>query len=108
MLGATLLSFRTIGSVPGFIAGTSKGVLRAMRLGLTSVGDIIPVDFPIAMMISAAWFTATHRPNNIMVYNCTSGQLNPLTWGQIHDNLMKSIYKVPKGGFRLFRHKTAR
>jgi len=79
----------------GFIAGTSKGVLRAMRLGLTSVGDIIPVDFPIAMMISAAWFTATHRPNNIMVYNCTSGQLNPLTWGQIHDNLMKSIYKFP-------------
>jgi len=79
----------------GFIAGVSKGVLRALRLQLNSVGDIIPVDFPINLMIAAAWYTATHRPNSIMVYNCTSGLQNPVTWGKIRTQLVQSILKYP-------------
>ena len=81
--------------VVGFIAGVSKGVLRALRLQLNSVGDIIPVDFPINLMITAAWYTATYRPNSIMVYNCTSGLQNPITWGQIRAQLVRSILKFP-------------
>jgi hypothetical protein len=81
--------------VVGFIAGVSKGVLRALRLQLNSVGDIIPVDFPINLMIAAAWYTATHRPNSIMVYNCTSGLQNPVTWGKIRTQLVQSILKYP-------------
>ena len=70
-------------------------MLRALRLQLNSVGDIIPVDFPINLMITAAWYTATYRPNSIMVYNCTSGLQNPITWGQIRAQLVRSILKFP-------------
>ena len=45
----------------GFIAGVSKGFLRALRYNSDLVGDIIPVEFPINLMISAAWYTAIHR-----------------------------------------------
>ena len=56
----------------GFIAGVSKGFLRALRFNAQLVGDIIPVEYPINLMIAAAWYTATHRPNNIIIYNSTT------------------------------------
>jgi len=79
----------------GFIAGVSKGLLRALRLDQNAVGDIIPVDFPINLMIAAAWYTATHKPNNIIVYNCSSGLHNPITWGQFKTCGVNAIHKNP-------------
>lgn len=44
------------------------------------VADIVPVDIVINLMIVAAWKTATNRTKTIPIYNCCTGQQNPITW----------------------------
>ncbi|KAK0077899.1 hypothetical protein PV325_003323 [Microctonus aethiopoides] len=50
-----------------------------------AVADFVPVDVVINLMICAAWKTATHRTDTITVYNCCTGQQNPITWKQFID-----------------------
>lgn len=38
-----------------------KGFLRVMKVDRRMVSDIIPVDYPINLMIAVAWHTAVHR-----------------------------------------------
>lgn len=47
------------------------------------VADIIPVDIPVNMMISVAWFTAVHKPSSVPIFHSTTGSVNPFTWGEI-------------------------
>ena len=48
------------------------------------VADLIPIDFPVNTMISAAWYTAVHRPQqNAQIYQITSGSTNPIQWGEM-------------------------
>ncbi|XP_057366398.1 putative fatty acyl-CoA reductase CG5065 [Daphnia carinata] len=79
----------------GLIAGAGKGLLRTLWCHTTMVADVIPVEFPINLMIAVAWHTATYKPNNIVVYNCASGYHNPLTWGQIESLGRVALLKYP-------------
>lgn len=92
----------------GIIVAGGKGVLRTMLTHGEVAADIIPVDVVINLMISVAWYTATHRPNSIMVYNCTSGSINKITWDDImsvtYPLLLKypssEVFRYPHGSFR--------
>jgi len=84
----------------GLLAGASAGVLRTMLVERDCVADLIPVDVAINVMIVAAWKTAQEhsaRPLKMTpsIYNVTSGSINPITWGQIEDWALMSIYKYP-------------
>jgi fatty acyl-CoA reductase len=46
-------------------------------------------------MIAAAWYGATKKTNKIVVYNCTSGQINKITWGMFEDYGLCSFLKYP-------------
>ena len=67
---------------------------RALRFDANLVGDIIPVEYPINLMIAAAWYTATHRPNSIMVYNSTTGHQNPMTWGRFKVRVARFSFNI--------------
>lgn len=67
----------------GLLVAIGKGILRHMVYKSKASADIIPVDTVINLMIASVWFTATQRPNGILVYNCTSGSLNGMSWSQI-------------------------
>ncbi|XP_071571063.1 putative fatty acyl-CoA reductase CG5065 [Temnothorax nylanderi] len=54
------------------------------------VADLVPVDIVISLMICAAWRTATQRTDTIPIYNCCTGQQNPITWKKFID---LSIFK---------------
>ena len=59
---------------------------------------MVPVDFCINMLICCAWNTAGQKPDEpIKVYNCTSGGLHPVTWGQVEvwglEAIMKAAYE---------------
>jgi fatty acyl-CoA reductase len=54
-----------------------------MKAESNSVADIVPVDIPINVMISVAWYTAVARPHQVLVYHTTTGTLNPLTWKEM-------------------------
>ncbi|KFM65961.1 putative fatty acyl-CoA reductase, partial [Stegodyphus mimosarum] len=92
----------------GIIVAGGKGVLRTMIIHGEVTADIIPVDVVVNLMIAVAWYTATQRPNSILVYNCTSGSLNKTTWDDImavtYPYLLKypsaELFRYPKGSFR--------
>ena len=77
------------------IAGAATGVLRTMLVKRENVADIIPVDIAINAMIVAAWLVATETPTEMPIYNITSGNTNPITWGDIETWALKSIHQFP-------------
>lgn len=80
-----------------FIA-SGKGVLRVMLGNKNAIADIIPVDIPVNTIIAAAWLKATKQqsdPSQTVVYNCTTGQINPLRWGVVAKTSFSSITKNP-------------
>ncbi|XP_023227144.1 putative fatty acyl-CoA reductase CG5065 [Centruroides sculpturatus] len=59
-----------------------KGILRSMLSDEDKICDIIPSDTVVSLLLSAAWkkaITPHRRQDEIPVYNCTSGSINPLT-----------------------------
>lgn len=92
----------------GLILASGKGILRTMLFKSKACADLIPVDTVINLMISVAWYTATKRPNSIMIYNCTSGLYNRLEWGDIERMAFplflqypsSQIYRYPGGNFK--------
>ncbi|XP_014246768.1 putative fatty acyl-CoA reductase CG5065 isoform X2 [Cimex lectularius] len=79
----------------GILAGAGKGVLRSMICYGDCIADLIPVDLAINCLIAVAWQTAVKRPNNIIIYNCTSGATNPIKWGYLEDVGFQMILKYP-------------
>lgn len=92
----------------GMVLASGKGLLRTMLFDSKAYADLIPVDMVINLMITVAWYTATHRPNTIRIYNCTAGTLKSLKWGeieQIASPLMKEypsiqVFRYPGGNFK--------
>jgi len=66
----------------GLIAGACAGLLRVTRVDEKLIGDIIPVDFAIHLMIAAGWHTAVTKPVDVAVYNIATSHQNPITWKQ--------------------------
>jgi len=88
----------------GLISGVGKGLLRALKVNADMVGDIIPVEFPINLMIVAACYRAIKPTNKITVYNCSTGTQNPITWGEIKNHAMTSWAKFPANDMLWYPH----
>lgn len=71
------------------------GALRTRIHGENLLADIIPVDLVSNMLIAAAWQTAQDGIYGVKVYNCVSGARNPITWGQLFEQSLKSLVKNP-------------
>lgn len=92
----------------GMVLAVGKGLLRTMLSDSKACADLIPVDMVINLMITVAWYTATRRPNSIRIYNCTSGTLNSIKWGDIEritfPLLLKypsiQVFRYPEGNFK--------
>ncbi|TWW64778.1 Fatty acyl-CoA reductase 1 [Takifugu flavidus] len=77
----------------GVFIAAGKGILRTMRANNDAVADLIPVDVVINLTLAAGWYTAVHRPKSALVYNCTTGGINPFHWGEI--GTYTGIYRIP-------------
>ncbi|KAK9306408.1 hypothetical protein QLX08_002921 [Tetragonisca angustula] len=73
----------------GIIAAAGKGFFRSMLCRDDMIADLVPVDIVINLMIVAAWKTATNRTKTIPIYNCCTGQQNPITWKKFVDLTFK-------------------
>ncbi|XP_017792478.1 PREDICTED: putative fatty acyl-CoA reductase CG5065 [Habropoda laboriosa] len=82
----------------GIIAAVGKGFFRTMLCHENKVADLVPVDIVINLMICAAWKTATSRTQKILVYNCCTGQQNPITWKKFVDLTFKYSRMYPPNG----------
>ncbi|CAI5636233.1 unnamed protein product [Oreochromis niloticus] len=79
----------------GVFIAAGKGILRTMRANNDAVADLIPVDVVINLTLAAGWYTAVHRPKAALVYNCTTGGINPFHWGEIEHHVMSSFKRNP-------------
>ncbi|KAG1662528.1 Fatty acyl-CoA reductase 1 [Nymphon striatum] len=76
----------------------SKGVFRTACVDLEAVTDIIPVDICVNLFIAAAWHCANTMPNEVVVYNSTSGSVNPFHWKDFHQ-LREIVNQYPSDSF---------
>jgi len=68
----------------GIIAAAGKGIMRTLHCKRDCIADMVPVDICINLLVCVAWQTAKQAKGApIKVYNCTSGGINPITWGQV-------------------------
>uniref|UniRef100_A0A8D2JJ18 Fatty acyl-CoA reductase n=1 Tax=Varanus komodoensis TaxID=61221 RepID=A0A8D2JJ18_VARKO len=73
----------TFNGTSGFFIAAGKGLIRTIKCNSTAVADIVPVDVVINITLAAGWYTAVHRPKSMLIYNCTTGGLNPFSWGEM-------------------------
>ncbi|XP_070391762.1 fatty acyl-CoA reductase 1-like isoform X3 [Dermacentor albipictus] len=77
------------------IVSLGFGLLPSVLLGKNCVADLIPVDVVADTLICVAWQIATTRPTYLRVYNCTSGALQPHTWGEVIKELRRTMMRNP-------------
>ena len=60
-----------------------KGLLRVMRVDQYGIADMVPVDMINNAIISVGWITGLRPPPQPIIYQYTSGTLNPINWLQL-------------------------
>ena len=86
----------------GLITAYGAGIYRTAVVDVDKRGDIVPVDLAANMMCLIAWKTSTDAPirqrcgkPDVQIYNFTSGQNKPFTWGELQDLGNKHYSKYP-------------
>lgn len=80
------------------IAAGLQGILRSMIVDESKIVDLIPADMVVNLMIAAAWRKGTMQQklkDEIPVYNCSSGSINPFTWGEFFECLKIHCWNYP-------------
>lgn len=82
----------------GLLSAMAKGLFRTIVCEKKCIADVVPVDIVINLMITAAWRTASHKTNdNLLIYNCCTGQRHPITWGKFVNYAIEHVRKHPLG-----------
>ncbi|XP_043944137.1 fatty acyl-CoA reductase 2 isoform X2 [Protopterus annectens] len=79
----------------GIFIAAGKGILRTMKANNDAVADLIPVDVVVNLTLAAGWCTAVQRPKTTMVYNCTTGGVNPFYWGELEHHVISTFKRNP-------------
>ncbi|KAF7495943.1 Fatty acyl-CoA reductase 2 [Sarcoptes scabiei] len=86
----------TKNGVSGALILGGLGIARTMLLNLDCRADVIPVDFLANAMIVMASYNVSMPPFlRKKVIHLTSGQTNPITWGQMLEYGRKAIVDKP-------------
>ncbi|CAF3613104.1 unnamed protein product [Rotaria sp. Silwood1] len=79
-----------------FFVAAGRGYLRSMKGDSHDVLDIVPVDIPVNLSITAAWQKYSEDKNDhITIYHCTSSGLNPFRWQEMSNYFTEYSKRVP-------------
>ncbi|CAG0886834.1 unnamed protein product [Cyprideis torosa] len=78
----------------GLMVVSGRGILRSFYCDKTLIADFIPVDMVINCIVVAAWYSATRHPK-LMIYNVSTGVLNPARWEDACDRFLYWTRKRP-------------
>ncbi|CAB3379948.1 Hypothetical predicted protein [Cloeon dipterum] len=81
--------------ITGIVMEVSRGTIRSVLCNKQLTVDLIPVDLVVNTLLVAAADLQSRENNEIRVYNCTSGTLNPLQWEQLREFSVKAGREVP-------------
>ncbi|XP_063224745.1 putative fatty acyl-CoA reductase CG5065 [Bacillus rossius redtenbacheri] len=99
------------GGITGVVAEMARGTVRVLLGDVRLVVDLVPVDVVVNALLAVAWRTATSRPSEVRVYNCTSGSLRPVTWGALSGLIAEHARALPSARccwYPGFRYTTSR
>ena len=54
--------------------------MRVMRGDENGIADLVPVDLVNNAILSVGWITGVNPSPQPIIYNYTSGELNPIKW----------------------------
>ncbi|KAJ6637081.1 putative fatty acyl-CoA reductase [Pseudolycoriella hygida] len=97
-----------INGITGIMMEISRGTITSIMCNKNLVMDLIPVDIVCNTMIAAAWMSYFKPSNSIRVYNCTSGELNPVIWQDYGLATLKYARKNPTKYVMLYPNFTYR
>ncbi|XP_017783688.1 PREDICTED: putative fatty acyl-CoA reductase CG5065 [Nicrophorus vespilloides] len=64
----------------GVITGAGVGILKTLHCNGSSIAEIVPIDYVVNGIISAAYKTAVTKSENLPIYNFVQSRDNPITW----------------------------
>lgn len=81
----------------GLVIAGGLGILHVCNMEDEIVSDFVPVDLVANACIAAAWkLGKSHSPGDpLIVYNFTSGSLNPTTWDQYLNGARRGVERAP-------------
>lgn len=95
----------------GYLVTAGAGILRVLLVDEDKICDAIPVDIVANTIITSAWSVANRdiarrrasngqKSNSLnevspLVINCISGQINPITWGEVRSLTQPWLEKYP-------------
>lgn len=68
----------------GILCGIGAGVLRVMKCKIETSLDIVPIDIAVNAMIVTAWVTSTKRSKELLLYNCTYGDVKSFGFNDVN------------------------
>uniref|UniRef100_A0A1Y1L096 Fatty acyl-CoA reductase n=1 Tax=Photinus pyralis TaxID=7054 RepID=A0A1Y1L096_PHOPY len=72
-----------------------RGALKSGICEPRFTADLIPVDVVANALLTAAWHTTIPSPRELNIYNCTSGDINQITWGKFVDHIKRHAVAYP-------------
>lgn len=91
-----------ISGITGIMMEIGRGSVKSIICEESLKMDLIPVDVVVNSLITAAWHTAAYRSNTMRVYNCTSGQINEITWKRFGDLTQRYSIEYPSKYVHLY------
>lgn len=86
----------TKNGVSGAMILGGLGIARTMLLNLKCTADVVPVDYVVnCMIVMAAHVGSLSFAERKLVAHFTTGERNPLSWGQLLDYSKASVMKKP-------------
>ncbi|KAH6935250.1 hypothetical protein HPB50_004819 [Hyalomma asiaticum] len=80
----------------------AMGLLPSVLLSKDCIADLIPVDVVANTIICVGWQVAKIRPTQLKVYNCASSTLQPHTWGEVNEQVKRTVMQYPLPHTRRF------
>lgn len=80
-------------SMMGLICGALTGFIRTMYVPKGIRIRYTPVDFVISATIASAWKRGTTETEDVLFYNCTDVDENPMTWRKCIESSQKLLVK---------------
>lgn len=84
-----------ISGITGIMMEIGRGTIKSIICDDKLTIDVIPVDIVANTLVTAAWHTAAYRSNTMRVYNCTSGQINPIKWKEYGEHTQVAALQYP-------------
>ncbi|CAG9860930.1 unnamed protein product [Phyllotreta striolata] len=85
----------SVSGITGIFMECGRGTIKSILCNESYKMDIVPVDVVVNTLICAAWHTVQYKSKTMRIYNCISGETNPITWKDFKRLTLKYSKQYP-------------